>query len=130
MVVRTAKRKDVSRALSVVLWSWLFVEAMFLTLSVAPTAAQEELQFKIYCARCHGETGHGDGTDGQALKAHPRNFTDCAKMATISDDTMFKATKGGGAAVGLSDEMPAWGSTFSDEEVHALMKYVRQFCKK
>lgn len=28
-----------------------------------------------YCAVCHGKSGKGDGTGGQALKPKPRNYT-------------------------------------------------------
>jgi cytochrome c oxidase cbb3-type subunit III len=74
--------------------------------------------------------GHGDGADAGTLTAHPRNFTDCAAMGKISDDTMFKAIKDGGAAVGVSSDMPAWGSGLSDDDIRGVMKYVRHFCQK
>ena len=92
--------------------------------------AQADLTYKIYCSRCHGDTGHGDGADASTLKAHPRDFTDCAGMAKINDDTMFKAIKDGGEAVGVSGDMPAWGAGLSDDDIHAVMKYIRQFCQK
>ena len=93
-------------------------------------SAQADLTYKIYCARCHGDTGHGDGADAATFKTHPRDFTDCAAMGKISDDTMFKAIKDGGAAVGVSEDMPAWGAGLSDEDIRAVMKYIRQFCQK
>ena len=108
----------------------LLVVAIGAVAFAGPVAAQEDLTFKIYCARCHGDAGHGDGSDGATLKAHPRNFTDCATMAKISDPTMFKAIKEGGASVGLSDEMPAWGSSLGDDDIHSLMKFIRHFCHK
>jgi len=92
--------------------------------------AQVETDYKLYCARCHGDEGHGDGPDGATLKTHPRDFTDCATMAKISDDTMFKAIKDGGASVGLSSDMPAWSSGLEDDTIHNLVKYIRGFCKK
>lgn len=106
------------------------LEVIAQALNNAAAVADETLTFKIYCARCHGETGHGDGADAATLKAHPRNFTDCATMTKISDQTMFKAIKEGGASVGVSKEMPAWGSSLGDDEIHSVMNYVRHFCKK
>jgi cytochrome c553 len=97
----------------------------------APARAQgAPLEFKIYCSRCHGENGKGDGPDAATLKTHPRNFTDCGKMATISDATMFQAIKNGGASVNLSSDMPAWSAGLDDDQIHDLMKYIRGFCKK
>lgn len=92
--------------------------------------AQADLTYKVYCSRCHGDTGHGDGADAPTCKAHPRDFTDPVAMAKISDETMFKAIKDGGAAVGVSGDMPAWGAGLTDDDIKAVMKYVRQLCKK
>jgi mono/diheme cytochrome c family protein len=43
---------------------------------------------------------------------------------------MFKAIKDGGASVGVSGDMPAWGSGLSDDDIHGVMKYIRNFGKK
>jgi cytochrome c oxidase cbb3-type subunit III len=87
-------------------------------------------QFMIYCAKCHGPSGHGDGANASTLKTRPRDFSDCATMKKISDDTMFKAIKEGGAAVNLPGDMPPWGQAFDDGEIKGLIAYVRAFCKK
>ena len=98
--------------------------------SAAANAQDASLLYKIYCARCHGFTGHGDGADAGTLKSHPRDFTDCKLMGSISDDTMFKAIKDGGAAVNLPSDMPAWAAGLDDGQIRTLMKYVRGFCNK
>src|ERR1700694_959547 len=87
-------------------------------------------QYKVYCAKCHGPSGHGDGANASTLKTRPRDFSDCATMAKISDDTMFKAIKDGGAAVGVSGDMPAWGAGLSDDDIHSAMKDIKHFCAK
>ena len=97
---------------------------------VIVNAQDASLLYKIYCARCHGFSGHGDGADAATLKSHPREFTDCKLMGTISDDTMFKAIKDGGAAVNLPNDMPAWAAGLSDDQIKLLMKYIRGFCHK
>jgi cytochrome c oxidase cbb3-type subunit III len=86
-------------------------------------------EFGIYCAKCHGTGGHGDGPNASTLKTKPRDFTDCATMKKISDDTIFKAIKEGGAAVNLPNDMPPWGQAFDDGEIKQLAAYVRTFCK-
>jgi mono/diheme cytochrome c family protein len=51
-------------------------------------------------------------------------------MSKIPDATIVKAIKEGGAAVGLSRDMPAWGGELSDKETNALAAYVGAFCQK
>ncbi len=51
-------------------------------------------------------------------------------MGKISDDTLFKAIKDGGAAVGLPPDMPGWGQGLDDNQIHAMVSYLRDFCKK
>jgi cytochrome c oxidase cbb3-type subunit 3 len=88
------------------------------------------MTYQVYCSRCHGETGQGDGPDGATLSPKPRNFSDCSVMSKIPDATIVKAIKNGGAAVGLSRDMPAWGEALSDKKIDALAAFVRTFCHK
>jgi mono/diheme cytochrome c family protein len=84
--------------------------------------------FVAQCAKCHGESGRGDGPAGASLPIKPRNFTDCSRMAHESDGRLFNTIKAGGASVGLSKDMPPWGEAFEDNEIKGLVAYVRQFC--
>ena len=84
--------------------------------------------FDGQCAKCHGESGRGDGPAGVSLPVRPRNFTDCSRMSKESDERLFNTIKGGGQSVGLSKEMPPWGEAFDDNEIKGLVAYVRQFC--
>jgi mono/diheme cytochrome c family protein len=86
--------------------------------------------YTAYCAKCHGADGRGDGPSAGSLATKPQNYTDCAAMQKISDDTMFKVIKSGGASVGLPGDMPSWSDGLSDPEIHDLVTYVRTFCKK
>lgn len=84
--------------------------------------------YSSLCASCHGASGRGDGQAGAALPAKPTDFTDCAKITKVPDDTLFKATKAGGPAVGLTPTMPAEGAALSDAEIKDLVVYIRSFC--
>jgi mono/diheme cytochrome c family protein len=84
--------------------------------------------FVAQCAKCHGESGHGDGPAGTTLRTKPRNFSDCSRMTKESDRRLFDTIKGGGASVGLSKDMPPWKDAFEDEEIKGLVDYIRQFC--
>lgn len=115
-------------------WTIAIIAVICGTAVLRPTtdakAQEPALLYKVYCARCHGESGNGDGADSATLETRPRDFRDCLLMATISDDTMFEAIKDGGAAVKLPKDMPAFGVGLSDEEIRTLVKYVRAFCRR
>lgn len=115
----------------------LLIAILGLALLIGPTAVTAraegappaEQMFQDTCARCHGPKGFGDGPDGTTLATHPRNFHDCDIMAKDADDKVFEEIKGGSASIGRSNDMPSWGEALSDDEIRALLAYVRQFCK-
>lgn len=97
--------------------------------SRADEAATKD-NYKTFCAKCHGDTGDGDGLSAATLEKRPASLADCATMAKVSDDELFKAIKEGGAAVGRSKEMMAFAEGMEDDQIKALATYVRSFCKK
>ena len=86
--------------------------------------------YTTFCVKCHGASGKGDGPSAATLKTKPRDFTDCDRMAKISDDLMFKVIKEGGESASLSKDMPSWKEGFEDAEIHDLVAYLRTLCKK
>ena len=99
-------------------------------LSRAQESTRTKLTYLTLCTSCHGLTGKGDGPEGASLSRRPRAFEDCTVMNNISDDVLFRAIKYGGAAVGISDEMPGWAAGISDRDVRELVQYIRGFCRK
>lgn len=83
--------------------------------------------YKLYCALCHGPTGAGDGAGAAALNPKPRALSNKEEMAKITDHEVFTAIKMGGAAVGKSPFMVAWGAILGndDQKVHDVAAYVR-----
>jgi mono/diheme cytochrome c family protein len=98
----------------------------------APVAADDAAtaNYGTYCRKCHGDHGKGDGPGAAMLNPKPRDFADCQNMQKRSDDELFKVISQGGEAVGMSADMQAWGGTLSDDDIHALMKFVRSFCSQ
>ncbi len=80
--------------------------------------------FNSVCATCHGQDGKGDGVAAASLDPKPANFTDPAFWKANPDSVLFKAIKDGGASVGKSPMMVAWGGTYNDDQIHALLKYI------
>ena len=101
----------------------------FAPVHAADMAAAKD-NYNTFCVKCHGPGGEGNGPAAATLATKPRNFTDCAFMGKIPDDTLFNVIKNGGASAGLSKDMQAWSKGFADDEIHDLVAYVRTFCKK
>ena len=114
---------------------WLFSVVVALLIPASIVAVPEvwadsaQDNYTAYCARCHGEAGHGDGPSASTLKTSPQNLENCHRLSAISDRTMFRAIKDGGSSVGLPNDMPEWSNDLSDDEIHDFVGYIRTFCK-
>jgi len=86
-------------------------------------------QFQTVCATCHGTTGEGDGPGSAALDPKPANFTDPAFWAGKTDEELIKAIRDGGASVGKSALMPAWGALYDQEKAEKLLAYLKTLNK-
>jgi cytochrome c553 len=84
--------------------------------------------FNTLCSVCHGQSGTGDGPGAASLNPKPRNYTDKAWQASITDDQIRTIILEGGAAVGKSQMMPP-SPQFKDKPavVDELVKIVRGF---
>jgi len=87
--------------------------------------------FAAVCLACHGEGGAGDGAAAIALPVKPRNFTEPAWQASVTDAHLYEIILKGGLAVGKSPLMPGNPSLADKPEViDALVKKVRGLEKK
>jgi len=110
--------------------SGVLVGAALIVIAPAARADDAKSNYTTFCAKCHGDGGKGNGSGAATLATKPRDFTDCARMAKESDDTLFKVIKDGGKANGFSGDMQAWNNAFEDPEIKDLVAYIRTFCKK
>lgn len=70
-----------------------------------------------YCASCHGKDGRA-----KTLKAklkHARNLADPEWQGRVSDERIFNSVMNG------KGKMPAYGKKLSEQEIDALVAYVR-----
>ena len=99
---------------------------------VSVADAQLELgkqKFETFCVACHGIDGKANGPAALAMQPRPRNLTDKNWQKSVDDARLRKVLKEGGQSVGLSATRASWGGVLSDDDIVAVVKYVRQFGK-
>jgi mono/diheme cytochrome c family protein len=95
---------------------------------VADPAAEARSLFKARCVVCHGESGKGDGPGAAALNPKPRDYSDAAWQASVTDEQIKKTILFGGAAIGKSPNMPGNPDLEAKPAVvDELVKRVRSF---
>ncbi|MEZ5386883.1 MAG: cytochrome c [Prosthecobacter sp.] len=93
---------------------------------------QGKYVFERNCIVCHGPRGDGRGELSETLKPHPRSFREgMFKFRTTplgmlpTDDDLRRTIRGGlsGTAMGMFTQL-------SDEEVNAVITYVKSFSRR
>ena len=79
--------------------------------------------FQTHCATCHGPAGRGDSWRARLLFLRPGNLADPA-MASLPDQYLADMIRHGGSTFGKPG-MPSFGFVLSEEEIDALVQYVR-----
>lgn len=92
-------------------------------------ASNAEDNYKNFCWQCHGMTGNGMGLNVQDMSVQPRDHTSAKAMGGRSDADLFKVIKEGGLSIDKSVLMPPWKDSLSDDEIHGLVKYLRELCQ-
>lgn len=93
-------------------------------------AAKGKVTFNNTCVACHGPEGKGDGVAAAALDPKPRDLSNGEYVSTLSNEHLYKVINEGGASVGLSPLMAAWGGVLSEEDTWNVIAYIRQdLCK-
>jgi cytochrome c oxidase subunit 2 len=111
---------------NLVAWAWLK--------DFKPAAlARAETLYARDCAACHGLDGQGKGPAGvnlpgmakmdPAMPKGPANFTDARAMLAASDVLLQGKLLRGGMGTG----MPEFGSLYTDDELWAMIAYLRTF---
>ena len=99
---------------------------LMLTALLAPApslrAADARANWEANCVPCHGKEGRADTAMGRALKA--KNLTDPKAQAEFSDAQAAESIKNGVKKNGAVT-MKAFGDKLSEDEIKALVAYVR-----
>src|SRR5439155_489311 len=102
--------------------------ALALAAMVAPAWALSGPEIYVQaCAPCHGADGRG-APAGSGITVPLPDFTDCAVSTAETTANWAGLVRRGGRFLGMSDEMPAFGDALTEEEIRAVLAYLRSFC--
>ena len=86
--------------------------------------------YQKHCAGCHGDAGRGDGLQARLTLLKVPDFGDVARMATLSDEYLYTVIAKGSAALGGTSAMPGWDHILKQDEIRALVAYIRAFAAR
>lgn len=109
---------------SLVLVFWVIIGIT--TVNADELARGEEI-FQTNCAVCHGPNGSPDPDSQlvQGLGVMPANFSDALfNSREPAADWKMVITHGGGA-LAFSDQMPAFGEVLTEDDIDAVLTYIK-----
>lgn len=105
----------------------LATAGVFVALSLSNAfAAEAQQNYEKHCMKCHGKDGKGATKMGRQNGA--KDYTDPKVQAEMKDEDAIKAIRGGMKENG-KEKMKPYGGELSDEEIRALVTYMRAFKK-
>jgi mono/diheme cytochrome c family protein len=102
------------------------IVSLFAASAVSLHAADAKANWDANCAQCHGKTGNADTKMGKTLNA--KDLTDAKVQAAFSDAKATESIKNGVKENGKTT-MKAFGGKLTDDEIKALVAYVRALKK-
>ena len=113
----------------IILFAAVLTASQLSPIESASAAIDAKGLYGKWCSQCHGAKGKGDGINSTPdMAINPRDHTDASFMITRSDGQFEQIISRGGTAHAKSPLMPMWGKTLSEEEIKALVRYMRELC--
>jgi mono/diheme cytochrome c family protein len=105
---------------------FLLAGSLVIASSISGLGADAKALWDANCAQCHGKDGKADTKMGKQLSA--KDLTDPKVQAAFSDAKATQSIKEGVKENGKTT-MKAFGGKLSDDEIKALVSYVRTLKK-
>jgi cytochrome c6 len=106
-------------------WVPVAMLAIAMTLAAGPAAGQGNAAggdvYKAKCATCHGQDGSGNTPVGKSLQV--ADLRSDAVQSKSDAELIQSVTEGKG-------NMPGFKGNITDDEIHAVVKFVRTFAAK
>jgi mono/diheme cytochrome c family protein len=87
--------------------------------------AQGKRIFYAKCVWCHADTTPAGPSNRSNLNPTPPLINDGTVYNSLSDEFIENVITLGGGAMGKSAIMPPWGRTLTQDEIQALVAYIR-----
>jgi mono/diheme cytochrome c family protein len=106
---------------------------MVLAIGLAPVGAQSGPTtgadvFQAACAGCHGSDGKGSPRSRVGFPEELPDFTDCSFASPETAQDWGAIVHEGGPVRAFSRRMPMFGKALSEEQIAAVVAYVRSLC--
>lgn len=86
--------------------------------------------YTSWCSRCHGVDARGTPAASTRLAVPPADLAACAVSSAEPEDLWVDIVSRGGAAYGLSLDMPSYGDAGTEEQIRLVVRYVRSLCRE
>ena len=100
--------------------------SLFAASAISARAADAKANWEANCAQCHGKSGNADTKMGKTLSA--KDLTDAKVQGEFTDAKATQSIKEGVKENGKTT-MKAFGGKLTDDEIKALVAYVRTLKK-
>ncbi|MEP7014368.1 MAG: cytochrome c [Verrucomicrobiota bacterium] len=102
------------------------ITTLFIASAASLLAADAKTNWNANCVQCHGKDGHADTKMGKTLNA--KDLTDPKVQSSFTDAKAAQSIKEGVKENGKTT-MKAFGGKLTDDEIKALVAYVRTLKK-
>ena len=102
--------------------------ALVLAIHTPPSPDSGAALFQAWCKSCHGADGRGVPSAAARLEVPPADLRDCKASTAEPEERWVEIVSQGGAAFGLSLDMPAFGEAATPSQIRAVVRYARSLC--
>lgn len=95
------------------------------TISLNYQQSRGKQVFYTYCVWCHADSTPAGPSNRSNLTPTPPLANDGATLNPLSDEFLRNTISLGGSAMGKSAMMPPWGKTLTQDEVLAVIAFMR-----
>ena len=104
--------------------------ALAFALHTPPPPDSGAALFQAWCKSCHGADGRGVPSAAARLEVPPADLKDCKGSTAETEDRWVGIVSQGGAAFGLSLDMPAFGEAGTPAQIRAVRSEERRVGKE
>ena len=92
------------------------------------TSDSGAILYRAWCKSCHGVDARGVPAASTRLEVPPADLRDCKGSTAEPEERWIGIVTKGGAAFGLSLDMPAFDEAGTPAQIQAVVRYVRSLC--